>query len=48
MGSHADKSIFNNSALRYCIAYSCITGDPGFQCTCLDVWVLEMVYCAYR
>lgn len=27
---------------------SCITEHPGFQSTCLDVWVLETAYHAYR
>ena len=27
---------------------SSITEHPGFQSICLDVWVLQMAYCAYR
>ena len=27
---------------------SCITENRGFQSTCLDVWVLETAYYAYR
>ena len=26
----------------------CITEHPGFQSTCLDVWVLETAYYAFR
>ena len=26
----------------------CVTEHPGFQSTCLDVWVLETAYYAYR
>ena len=27
---------------------SCITEHPGFQSTCLDVWMLETAYYALR
>ena len=30
------------------VQMSCITEHPGFQSTCLDVWVLETAYYAYR
>ena len=30
------------------ISYTCTTEHPGFQSTCLDVWVLETAYYAYR
>ena len=26
----------------------CITEHPGFQSTCLDIWVLDTAYYAYR
>ena len=29
------------------VQMSCITEHPGFQSTCLDVWVLETAYFAY-
>ena len=29
-------------------SFNCITEHPGFQSTCLDVWVLETAYYAYR
>lgn len=28
--------------------FICITSHPGFQSVCLDPWVLETVYYAYR
>ena len=30
------------------IQMSCITEHPGFQSNCLDVWVLEAAYYAFR
>jgi len=30
------------------IQMKCITEHPGFQSTCLDVWVLETAYYAFR
>ncbi|CAH3032035.1 unnamed protein product [Porites evermanni] len=30
------------------VQMSCITEHPGFQSTCMDVWVLETAYYAYR
>ncbi|CAH3131259.1 unnamed protein product [Porites lobata] len=30
------------------VQMSCITEHPGFQSTCLDVWILETAYYAYR
>ena len=30
------------------VQMTCITEHPGFQSTCLDVWVLETAYYAYR
>ena len=30
------------------VQMSCITEHPGFQSNCLDVWVLETAYYAYR
>ncbi len=30
------------------IQLSCITEHPGFQSTCLDIWVLETAYYAFR
>ncbi|CAH3137428.1 unnamed protein product, partial [Porites lobata] len=30
------------------VQMSCITEHRGFQSTCLDVWVLETAYYAYR
>ena len=30
------------------VQMSCITEKRGFQSTCLDVWVLETAYYAYR
>lgn len=28
--------------------FECITQHPGFHSTCLDVWVLETAFYAYR
>lgn len=30
------------------VSMNCITEHPGFRSTCLDVWVLETAYYAYK